>query len=244
MTPTGQPKKTPPRKRASAKKTKLEEQKLAAEIVKIEAETEQIHKKDLLLDAELETANIELGSARRQDGWEQAAPEEHLVYTFADQVTHSSSTMAIHTLNQWSRRWPQQPITIIFSSPGGNVIDGLALYDFIQELKERGHVVTTEAFGWVASMGGILFQAGTVRLITKNTFMLIHEVSGFHIGNASQLEDDLKFTKALQARLLGILAERSTLTKRQIQNRWKRKDWWLGADEVLKWGFADGIKGT
>ena len=45
------------------------------------------------------------------------------------------------------------------------VIAGLALYDFIQTLRRKGHKVTTVSYGMAASMAGILLQAGDVRVM-------------------------------------------------------------------------------
>lgn len=213
----------------------LQMKKLEAEIAKIKIDTETA-------SIALQLENISLAEAQRQEGWEMAAAEENMIYTFADSVSHTSAALAIHTLNHWSRRHPGRDLTIVFSSPGGSAIDGLAFFDFIKELQDRGHFVTTEAYGWVASMGGVLFQAGDKRVMRKNAFLLIHEVSSVAFGTTSQMEDDLKFTKEIQDKILAILAERSTLSSTQIRNRWKRKDWWLDSDKTLELGFADEVK--
>ena len=133
-------------------------------------------------------------------------------------------------------------MTIVFNSPGGEVTEGLALFDFIQELRSRGHEIETISIGMAASMAGILLQAGDNRVMGKNAVILIHEVSSITYGGASSMADDLKFVEMLQDKILDILAERSTLTKRQIRNRWLRKDWWLDAETALKFGFIDSIQ--
>lgn len=171
-----------------------------------------------------------------------ASSEYARIYTFYDAVGGSSVRAAMKDLGIWSRRDPGENLKIVFNSPGGSVVDGLALYDFIQELKDAGHNVETVALGWAASMGGILLQAGHTRVMGRNAYMLIHEVSSINIGKTSEMEDELKFTKRLQDRLLDILAERSTLSKNQIRQRWKRKDWWLDASEALDYGFVDEIR--
>jgi ATP-dependent protease ClpP protease subunit len=51
-----------------------------------------------------------------------------------------------------------------------------------------------------------------------------------------------KFMQRMQDRCLNILADRSTLTKTQIKNRWKKTDWWLEADEALEFGFIDEVR--
>lgn len=160
------------------------------------------------------------------------------IYDFVGEVREGSVSEAIDTLTEWRHR-SKRPITIRFYSPGGNVIAGLALYDYLKSLRAEGIHITTVALGYAASMAGVLLQAGDVRLIGPNAYVLIHEVSSADYGKVSEMEDYLKFTKRLQTRLLNILAERAKLTPKQIARRWKKTDYWLDADEVVALGFAD-----
>ena len=93
-----------------------------------------------------------------------------------------------------------------------------------------------------ASMGGVLLQAGTRRIMAPQSSLLIHEAQFNTSGSFGQVEDQVDYVKKLQERILDILAERSTLSKRQIKTRWLRKNWWLMADEALELGFVDAIK--
>ncbi len=109
-------------------------------------------------------------------------------------------------------------------------------------IKAAGHTLTTVTVGMAASMGGILLQAGDVRVASRNSVILIHEVATGASGKMTDLEDEVEFAKSLQKKLVSILAERSTMTAKQIENRWKRRDWWLSSDEALKLGFVDAIR--
>ncbi len=207
-----------------------------------EAELRQIELQKARL--ELEQAQITLEKLKHEVAAEKAAPAHSQIYTFYAEVDEESVRACMDELGQWSRLTPGAAITIVFNSPGGNVIDGLALFDFIQQLKRSGHYVTTIALGEAASMGGILLQAGDKRVIGANAFMLIHEVSSGSQGKASVLKDSLEFVKRLQKSLLTILAQRSKLSVDEIAKNWERRDWWLDADEAVKLGFADEILGT
>jgi ATP-dependent Clp protease protease subunit len=121
------------------------------------------------------------------------------------------------------------------------VLDGLALFDYLRQLRSIGHPVRTMALGRAASMGAVLLQAGSKRVIGRNAFLLIHEVSHLSVGKVSEMEDGVGFTKRLQQRLLAILAERSTLTERELSRRWVRRDWWLDAEEAVALGLADEL---
>lgn len=191
--------------------------------------------------AEAEVAELDAAEKRREDADHRASANQAKTYPFMGAVTSSSVQPCIATLGSWSRREPGCDITIVFNSPGGSVIDGLALYDFIDELKANGHKITTVARGMAASMGGVLLQAGDDRVIGPNCHVLIHEISTGMIGKFSEIEDEIAFCKMLQERLLEILAKRSTLTAKQIKSKWSRKDWWLSAVEAVELGFADRI---
>jgi ATP-dependent Clp endopeptidase proteolytic subunit ClpP len=181
-----------------------------------------------------------LKAQREWNNWN-ASADEHRIYNFFGGVDANSVAACIDFLGSWTRRDPETPLEIVFNSPGGSVIHGLALYDFIKQLQDKNHKVTTVARGMAASMGGVLLQAGDERIIGKNAHVLIHEVSTLGIGKLSEIEDEVKFAKRLQERVLGILAERSTMNVEQIKRKWARKDWWLDAEECITLGFADRI---
>lgn len=131
------------------------------------------------------------------------------------------------------------PLRLRINSPGGSVTEGFALFDLLLELK-RDHPLTTVAYGVVASMGGILFQAGHERLASPHAHMLIHEGSIAFEGSAAAAKDMVEFGNTLRGQCLDVLAERSELTRDEIGTRWERRDWWLDAEDMVEFGFADG----
>lgn len=209
-------------------RAKIEEARHGAEKARLEAE-----RNALALRHEQREEQAELAI-----GWRQR------IYPFWGGVTSSTSKSCIDTLSHWSRQFPGQEVTLVFNSPGGSVIDGLALFDFLQELQAGGTPLTTVTLGMAASMGGILLQAGGKRVMGRHAWLLIHEISSMTGGKASDIEDEIAFIKRLQGQSLDILASRSTLTAKQIAARWKRKDWWLSADEAVALGFADEVRGA
>src|SRR6266487_2742485 len=81
-------------------------------------------------------------------------------------VMESSVHSLMDDMDTWSRLHPGLPMTLTINSQGGVVIDGFALYDFLQALKRKGHHLTTIGLGLQASMGGVLLQAGDERVMT------------------------------------------------------------------------------
>jgi ATP-dependent Clp endopeptidase proteolytic subunit ClpP len=196
--------------------------------------------------AEAEKAEIELAVARDVERDRLVKTGRIRVLNMFDTIVPPMTDKWIDALEHWGQRDPGEPITININSPGGSVTDGLALYDTIQRLRRKGHIVTTRGMGLVASMAGVLLQAGDERILDKRAKLLIHEGStSMRRGEqltAGDMEDMKFFSDMLRGDILDILSERSTLSKRQIENRWKRRDWVLSADEALKFGFVDRVE--
>lgn len=221
----------------------LEAKKLEAEIAALEARRKESEANEKRLRAQTKDLELSMRYTVRDNKNLDAESEWSRIYMFDSEVNQGSVKKCIETLDLWSRRdGTDKAMRIIFNSPGGSVFHGFALYDFLQELRRRGHHITTVSLGYAASMGGVLLQAGDKRVLGENSYMLIHEVSSIGWGKQSELEDEAAFTKRLCKRILKVLAKRSTLTDRQIETRWKRKDWWLDSSECLEYGFIDEVQ--
>ena len=173
---------------------------------------------------------------------EEASDLYHHVYRFVGEVSAGSVKTCMDELILWSRLDPGCDIEIIFQSPGGDTVAGMALWDVLQDLRAHGHKLTTVARGYAASMAGILLQAGDVRVMGRESWLLIHEASFGVIGSFGEVEDRVEWVRKLQNRILDIFAARSNLSRAQIKRRWHRKDWWLDSEEALKLGFIDEIR--
>ena len=157
------------------------------------------------------------------------------------EVTELSVSRAMDSFTDYATIDPGCDITFIINSPGGIITDGMALFDHIQIIKRQGHKVTTRALGEAASMGGVLLQAGTVRQMSKEAWLMLHEAAFGARGKTAQVEDQVDLVKRIQDRILDIYASRSNMTKAQIRNKWTRRDWYLSSEEALKAGFIDEV---
>lgn len=218
--------------RRSTSNSKLEGELLVEEIRKTRAEAAK--------------AEIELAIAQDQESDRLVKGGKTRTLNIRDVIHPDITDKWIDALTHWSLRDPGEPVTINISSPGGSVTDGLALYDTIMRLRRQGHPVTTRGMGLVASMAGVILQAGDERIMDERAKLLIHEGSQtFGKGStltAGEMEDAQFFSKLLREDILNIYAGRSNLSKAQIKNRWSRRDWILTAEEALKYGFVDRVE--
>jgi ATP-dependent protease ClpP protease subunit len=224
-----------------------EVRKLKAEAKKIKAEARKANAEADKATADAKVATLKALEAEQAAAEEDASDDNHYVYRFTGDVGKGTTAACIARLNLWDRLDPKCPIEIIFNSPGGGVIDGMALFDQIVAFSKRGggkHKITIGCRGYAASMAGILLQAGDVRWIGANSYLMIHEISAGTGGKIGDIEDDVKFYKAICAQALNIFVDRSggKITKAEFKRRWERQDWWLLADEAKKLGFVDEVR--
>jgi ATP-dependent Clp endopeptidase proteolytic subunit ClpP len=220
---------------ASIRKLEAETEQVLADIRRAEAETRKI-------SAEASQAEIEAQKSYSSRQKELRTDEENFLYRFSKDVSHNSVQACMSKLSEWHRRDPKCDIEIVFSSPGGSIVDGFELFDFIQELRSKEHRIITGSLGMAASMAGILLQAGDVRWIGHQAWLMIHRAAFGAIGKTFEIEDEVKLVKKIEGRIVDIFISRSKLTKQKIKRNWDRKDWWIDADECLELELVDEIR--
>lgn len=193
---------------------------------------------------EAEQTRLELLDQQRDEALYKSGDFENRVLRFHETVGQNSTRAAIQTLTNFHRLSPGCDIKIVLNSPGGSVIDGMALFDHIRWLSGTGHKITTIAQGMAASTAAILLQSGDYRIMSRESYLLIHEVSAVAWGTTGQIEDEVELIKKMNSRIVDIFAARSTLSRRAIMTRWQRRDWYIDSAEALKHGFVDEITGA
>jgi ATP-dependent Clp endopeptidase proteolytic subunit ClpP len=201
-------------------------------------------------EAEAAYERITLAKRMREENDTLSSDYYNHVYRFTSSVDEETVAACISVLSKWSRQSPKCNITLILQSPGGDVISGAALFDFLEDLKRKGHHLTTKSMGYAASMAAVLLQAGTVRVAAKQSWILLHEASMGAIGKLADVEDRVEWIRRICDRFLDIFSERASQAtgkdkarvKAYIKKNWSRKDFWLASDEALKLGIVDVVQ--
>jgi ATP-dependent protease ClpP protease subunit len=208
--------------------TKTTPAKTKAEITKLEAEAAAALSLAALnaaqareAEAKAILAELALNKAHEDEAARVNSDAHHRLYQFDGAVDSASVNRCMTQLRQWDRLDPTCDIEVIFNSPGGAVIAGMALFDLIVRLSKRGggrHHVTVGAQGYAASMGGILLQSGDHRWIGAQSYLMIHEISAGTGGKIGEMKDDVEFYTAICARVVDIFVSRSggKITKRKF----------------------------
>ena len=224
-------------KRAELEKVRKETAKIDAEISKSKLETR--HGKLLIEEQEL---NME--TVRRMHREEDAKDYWNHRYVFSQRVNEESAAALIYSLTKWSRTAPKCDMEIVINSPGGSIVSGFAIVDFLQALRDDGHKIRTHAIGMAASMGAVLLQAGSVRSMGANSVLLIHQGSLGAVGSYGEVEDQMKLMEMFHDRILDLFVDRAQgkVTRAYLKKNWQRRDWWIKADEALKLGLVDEVR--
>lgn len=104
-------------------------------------------------------------------------------------------------------------VTIKLSSEGGCVISGFAMYDAIRAMKNHVRVIV---YGECSSMATVVLQAADERILTPNSFLMLHWGSQTISGHPKSNENWLKLYKELDRKCNEIYLEK-------INNRQKEK---------------------
>ncbi|MBU0578297.1 ATP-dependent Clp protease proteolytic subunit [Patescibacteria group bacterium] len=134
---------------------------------------------------------------------------------------------------------PTKDITIYVNSPGGSVTSTLAMYDTMQLVKCD---VSTVCLGIAASGGSIILMGGTKgkRYILPHSEVMIHQPLGGTEGQATDIAihaDHIIKTK----KLLNKMIARHTGTDLQKVEKDTERDFFMAAEEALKYGIVDKI---
>jgi ATP-dependent Clp protease protease subunit len=155
-----------------------------------------------------------------------------------EDVNEHSMNLCIMQMLFLDREDPHMPIEFYINSPGGSVVDGLALYDVMHTISAP---VNTTCVGTAASMGAILLTGGTgTRSALPHSRIMIHQVSSGYRGTAADINIQVKETNKLYDQLLEILSQKSGQTVKKLRNDCDR-DYYMSAEEAKAYGLIDSV---
>ena len=158
-----------------------------------------------------------------------------------DGVNAESSNELLKQLMYLEKEDPSKEITIYINSPGGEVISGLAVYDYIALMKSP---VRTVCIGTAASMGAVLFLAGKKREMLPHTRIMIHDPSYSHLDiggkKPHEIQHELDKLNETRESLAAIIAEKTGKSMAEIYEV-TAQDTYYSADEAVSFGLATKI---
>ena len=135
---------------------------------------------------------------------------------------------------------PDADINLYIRSPGGSVIDGLAIYDTIKYIKPA---VSTVCLGQACSMGSLLLAAGAPgkRYSLPNSRIMIHQLSsGIGRSTAKDIEIQAEEIRKLSKQLTQIYVDLTGKSYEELVVAMDR-DKFMDPNEAVTWGLIDKV---
>lgn len=133
-----------------------------------------------------------------------------------------------------------RPVHVHINSPGGDVYDGLAIYN---TLKNSGSEIVVHIDGLAASAASFIAMAGTQILMSRNAEMMVHDASSMIYGNAQDMRETADWLDGRSDNIADIYAQRAG-GKAETWRETMRAETWYSAEQAVKAGLADTIEGS
>lgn len=128
-------------------------------------------------------------------------------------------------------------ISVRLNSPGGEIFDGIAIYNTLRSHAAR---VTVHVDGLAASIASVIAMAGDRVVMAPHSQMMIHDAMTVVVGNASEMREVADQLDRQSDNIAGVYAERAGGTARQWRQRMVAETWY-SAVEAVEAGLADEV---
>jgi ATP-dependent Clp protease protease subunit len=163
---------------------------------------------------------------------------ERIVF-IGQQIDDDIANLVVAQLIHLESDDPDKDIAVYVNSPGGSLHAGLAIYDAMQYVRPD---VSTLCYGMAMSAASLILTGGTKgkRFSLPNSRVMIHQPMGGFQGQATDIEIHAKEILYLRERLNEILS-RHTKQSIEVIRRDTERDFFLGAEDAVKYGLVDKV---
>ena len=128
-------------------------------------------------------------------------------------------------------------INLHIHSPGGDVFDGIAIYNL---LKNHPANVIVYIDGLAASMASVIAMAGNEVIMPENAMMMIHKPWGIQGGDAEDMRKYADLLDKVENTLIPAYATKTGKTPEELAEMLSAETW-LNGKECVEQGFADKL---
>lgn len=128
-------------------------------------------------------------------------------------------------------------VTVNVNSPGGDMFEGLAIYNILREYK--GHV-TIKVLGLAASAASIIAMAGDEIQVARSGFLMVHNGWTIAAGNRHQFREVADMMEPFDAAMGDIYSARTGGDLKAMQKLMDAETW-IGGSAAVEQGFADSL---
>lgn len=130
-----------------------------------------------------------------------------------------------------------RPVEVQINSPGGDMFEGIAIYNV---LREHPQSVTVKVMGMAASAASVIAMAGNTVEIGAASFLMIHNCWVVAMGNRFDLLDVAAYLEPFDQAMADVYAQRSGQDASQCA-AWMTAETWMSGSAAIERGFADAL---
>lgn len=165
-----------------------------------------------------------------------AAPAEILVYDFIGADWFGDGVTAKGVISALAEAG-DSPVVVRVNSPGGDVFEGLAIYNAL-----RAHAAGVEVVvdGLAASAASIIAMAGSKVTMNEGTMFMIHNAWTLVAGDRNDMTAQAAILGKIDVQMAGIYAGQSGAPVEDMTAAMDAETWYT-ADEALAAGLASAV---
>lgn len=131
-------------------------------------------------------------------------------------------------------------ITVRINSPGGDVFDGITIYN---ALRRHAADIEVRIDGLAASAASFIAMAGDPVIMPENAMLMIHEPFGIALGGAGDMRAMAEALDRIGTSIVSMYAAKAALDRAEIAQM-MADETWISAAEAVEAGFADEMVET
>lgn len=161
------------------------------------------------------------------------------IYIFGDITSwpYEDSDVSAYRLANQIKDIPEGTnITVHINSFGGEVAEGLAIYNAL-----RARDVTTVCDGFAASAASVIFAAGKTRIMNAASLLFIHNASCMAAGNSGEMKKAAEFLDTITSSIQAAYKESGVNLKDDELTALMDAETWIKPDDAVEWGFATEV---
>jgi ATP-dependent Clp protease, protease subunit len=160
-----------------------------------------------------------------------------LYVNYFDEINDAKVKVVMALLADVMAKQRPDQLYCLFSSPGGGVEAGIALYNFLRALPVE---IVMHNTGNIDSIANVVFLSASTRLAAVHSSFMFHGVNWNFAANTGmnrgQLAETVSGLDASEAKIRGIIADRTTLTAEEIKSLFAQ-----GETKSSEWALGKGI---
>jgi len=169
--------------------------------------------------------------------------EEANVYIYGDIVSEPwqwfESDVSSFSLAKEIESLPEEvkTINVHINSYGGDVAEGLAIYNALRQHKAK---VKTYCDGFAASVASVVFMAGDERIMSNASLLMIHNAWMWAVGDPDELRKQADDLETINQATVNAYMNHVNISEEELK-RMMDKETWISAADALEMGFATAV---